>query len=141
MSDTRQTVNIGQRVYSFRGVSDEVSECDCCGRKGLKRTVVMEPTDGGEVVFFGTTCAAKAAGWRTVEIQRAAESAERAAVHAKRDAWQARYAAHPAIVALRAEREAFRASHGGLLFGFGMERIQASNAIVAAVEAEIGPCP
>ena len=43
----------------FLGTSDEVSTCDCCGRKDLKSTVALS-IDDGEAVYFGVTCAARA---------------------------------------------------------------------------------
>lgn len=36
------------------------SQCGCCGRKGLKRTVHLEAVETGEEVFFGVNCAATA---------------------------------------------------------------------------------
>jgi len=49
-------------VTRFRilGITDERTECDCCGRVGLKRTVALEPAEGGDVRYFGTSCAALA---------------------------------------------------------------------------------
>lgn len=47
------------------GVTDEVTECMCCGKNELARTVVFETTEdwqyngGDQFVFFGTTCAKK----------------------------------------------------------------------------------
>ncbi len=47
------------------GITDERTECECCGRKGLKRTVALDRADAegnltGDVTYFGTDCAAKA---------------------------------------------------------------------------------
>ena len=36
------------------------SECECCGRKGLKRTVHLENLTSGDDVFFGVDCASTA---------------------------------------------------------------------------------
>lgn len=47
-------------TFTFQGITDERHECDCCGKAGLKRTVALRPVEGGEVVFYGTTCAALA---------------------------------------------------------------------------------
>lgn len=37
-----------------------MTTCDCCGRTGLKSTVVIEMHDGSEPVYYGVTCAAHA---------------------------------------------------------------------------------
>lgn len=42
-------------------ITDSVNTCDCCGKSGLKVTVAML-TDAGEVVHYGTTCAARNSG-------------------------------------------------------------------------------
>lgn len=41
------------------GVSGDVTTCDACGKKNLKRTVVLEINEA-EPVFYGKDCAAKA---------------------------------------------------------------------------------
>jgi hypothetical protein len=47
--------------YKIRGISDDQTECDCCGRKGLKRTVALEVFKDGEslleVTRVGVDCA------------------------------------------------------------------------------------
>ena len=45
--------------FKLLGIVDEVTVCDCCGKKNLARTVALE-TEGGETVYYGTTCAALA---------------------------------------------------------------------------------
>lgn len=40
------------------GINDEVTTCECCGRSGLKRTVVLSTGEGE--VRYGSECAAKA---------------------------------------------------------------------------------
>lgn len=47
------------------GITDERTDCDCCGRRGLKCTVAIEQTDAegngtGDIVYYGRDCAAKA---------------------------------------------------------------------------------
>lgn len=39
------------------GISDEVTTCECCGKSGLKRTVVISCGDG--MKFYGTSCASR----------------------------------------------------------------------------------
>ena len=47
--------------YKILGISDEQTECDCCGTKGLKRTVALEVWRDGEntleVIRVGVDCA------------------------------------------------------------------------------------
>lgn len=82
------------KAYRVAGTTDEVTNCELCGRDELKGTVVLEPLDAagnGEGVFcyFGSSCAAKAAGWTQREITRRvkeAADAKRAAEKERRDA-------------------------------------------------------
>ncbi len=46
----------------FKGIVDNVNDCDCCGKTGLVKTVALE-TNGGEVVYYGVTCASVALGY------------------------------------------------------------------------------
>jgi hypothetical protein len=50
------------RKYKVLGVNDEQTTCDCCGRKGLKRTVVLEIWENDEntleIMRVGVDCAA-----------------------------------------------------------------------------------
>ena len=64
------------KAYKMIGITDEVTSCDCCGRTDLKRTVVLERTDDGVIVYFGTTCGARAIGWTTKEFAAAAKDAQ-----------------------------------------------------------------
>ena len=41
----------------IKGITDSVTTCDCCGRTHLKRTVAIE-TEDGEILHYGTSCAA-----------------------------------------------------------------------------------
>lgn len=49
----------GETMFRQLGITDDVTECDCCGRKGLKRTVALDSDNTG-LVHFGVDCAAKA---------------------------------------------------------------------------------
>lgn len=40
------------------GVTDEVTSCECCGKRNLKRTVALDLN--GETVHYGVDCAARA---------------------------------------------------------------------------------
>jgi len=43
--------------FQVRGVNDDKSFCECCGKSGLQRVVWIEDTETGEVKHFGTSCA------------------------------------------------------------------------------------
>lgn len=82
------------KAYRVTGTTDDVTTCDLCGKPELKGTVMLLPLDAegnadGEVEFFGTSCAAKAAGWTVKDvragIKRAADEA-RASKEAAREA-------------------------------------------------------
>jgi hypothetical protein len=68
-------LTIKSKIYSIVGTTDERTTCECCGRTGLKGTVVLRPADGGGEVFFGSGCAAKASGWAKKDVDSAAKQA------------------------------------------------------------------
>lgn len=41
------------------GITDEITTCDCCGKKNLKCTIALE-TEGGDIVYYGRDCAGHA---------------------------------------------------------------------------------
>lgn len=43
------------------GIVDNINTCDCCGKTGLVKTVALD--NGGEVVYYGVTCASVALGF------------------------------------------------------------------------------
>jgi hypothetical protein len=45
-------------TYRVIKISDH-QECDCCGKKNLKRTVHMANLTSGEEIFYGVDCASK----------------------------------------------------------------------------------
>ena len=47
------------KTVKILGINDDVTTCECCGRAGLKKTVVLELGDCGSQVHYGTQCAAK----------------------------------------------------------------------------------
>ena len=52
-------------IYAIHGTTDEVTVCACCGKKNLRNTVVLEVVEGvnaGDVMHFGSHCAARALG-------------------------------------------------------------------------------
>lgn len=80
-------------AVTYLGTTDEVFTCDCCGKTGLKSTVALS-IDGGEPVYFGVTCAARALRVGVKEVKaatKAADDAKAAADKARRDAEHAAY--------------------------------------------------
>lgn len=52
-------------IYAIHGTTDEITVCACCGKKNLRNTVVLEIVEGvnaGDVLHFGSHCAARALG-------------------------------------------------------------------------------
>ncbi len=80
------------------GITDSVTSCDCCGKANLARTVCME-LDNGDIVHYGTTCAARNTGKTSKEIN----SEVRAAYAANVKAARAEFYACPAYLAERAQ--------------------------------------
>lgn len=73
------------KIAKLRGTTDECTQCQLCGRDELKRTVVIEFTDTGEIVHAGSDCAAHALGWTQATVRTRARSADKAAYD---KAWQ-----------------------------------------------------
>lgn len=68
-------------AFKVMGTTGDVTSCDCCHRRGLRKTVVLQPVDAdgmadGEVTYYGTGCAAKALGWSSYAVRRAARNAD-----------------------------------------------------------------
>lgn len=85
--------------FEVLGTTDEVTTCDCCGKNPLKATVAIS-FDDAEPVFFGSTCAAKAAKIAPKIMAKAVRSADKAKQKAKEAA---------ATAASRARTDAFHA--------------------------------
>ena len=64
------------KAFEVKGTTDEFTTCELCGREGLKSTIVLVPTAGGDVVHYGSDCGARAAGWAVADIERAARTAD-----------------------------------------------------------------
>ncbi|GGX40880.1 hypothetical protein [Streptomyces noursei] len=93
-------------AYKVRGTTNDVTTCEQCGRDELRGTVVLQPLDAegnpdGDACYFGTSCAAKAAGWTQREVtariktakneERERQAAERAAIREAQRAFLARW--------------------------------------------------
>jgi hypothetical protein len=74
--------------FIVKGINDDKSFCECCGKNGLQRVVWIEDTETGEIKHFGTSCAQKPAkGFDCVAeiksaIKQAKEDEKRMIAHA-----------------------------------------------------------
>jgi GNAT superfamily N-acetyltransferase len=71
----------------YLGTTDDVTSCDCCGRRDLKSTVALEDAHGN-VMHYGTVCAARKTGEPVATVTakvKAADAARQAAERAERD--------------------------------------------------------
>ena len=59
------------------GTDDSITTCDCCGKSGLKLTVLIQ-LDDGEIVNYGTTCASRNTGKPAKRVRDAAAAEYRA---------------------------------------------------------------
>lgn len=67
------------------GTTDDITTCECCGKRGLKLTVALDRD--GEVVHFGRDCAAAAlTGRKSAKVGKRIEFLARAANFARRNA-------------------------------------------------------
>lgn len=77
VNDTRNQTEV--QAMKILGISDEVTTCECCGRKNLKRTVVLSCGEGE--VHYGSQCAAdalraKGLFWTKKDVERLALAAK-----------------------------------------------------------------
>lgn len=70
-------------AYRILGINDEVTTCECCGRSGLKKTVVL--TNGEQEVRYGTECAARAMQVGKREVESGVKSATAEASRVRRE--------------------------------------------------------
>ena len=69
-------------ITHILGISDERTDCECCGRSNLKRTIVLSirTANGDEsVVYYGTDCARRTLGLSAKRAREAVEIAQLAA--------------------------------------------------------------
>lgn len=107
------------------GTDDSITNCDCCGKSGLKFTVIIE-MDDGEIAHYGQVCARRNTG----KDQRTITSEINAHKAAKIAAAQAEWKTHPANLAERA-RFAERPTnlHGLAAMEFVREVCEAADAV------------
>lgn len=114
------------------GITDERTECDCCGKANLKCTVAIEDTDNdgngtGNIAYFGRDCASrKIYGNNKSGNVKAVESLGRAIEYARK--WLRFTEKHTAKVVADAIRVRFTSVHEvgefGLRFDNGVEVVR-----------------
>lgn len=93
-----------RKVFRILGTTDACTHCELCGQDDLRSTVALESLDQdgngtGEIVYYGSTCGPKAAGWTVREFGKRLRAADRdakdkareaelAASTARHEAWQ-----------------------------------------------------
>lgn len=115
------------KAYRVKGTTDEVTTCELCGKVELKGTVVLAVLDadgneGDGVCYFGTACAAKAAGWTVRDVKAGIKRA----ADEKRERQQA-------------ERDAVRRAEREFLAAWYTERYGTPDLIEAAKRAGLSP--
>jgi hypothetical protein len=106
--DKDETMTTATQSLRILGVTDERTDCECCGKSGLKCTVALEHMDGdgngtGEVVYYGRDCASRVVhgnnkSGNVKSVERLAKSIE----YAKR--WLGKTDKHTAKVVANAIR-------------------------------------
>lgn len=78
--------------FLVKGINDDESTCQCCGKEGLARVVWIEDTETGTLRHFGTTCAkSPIKGFQLDKaIDKAIREHDKAKEKAERDAMAAR---------------------------------------------------
>jgi len=76
--DATAAPSVSGTLYRVLGTTEEVTSCDCCGRANLQQTVALECLYTAALVYFGTTCAARANRWSPNRVTRTADSADAA---------------------------------------------------------------
>lgn len=77
--------------FKIMGITGDVDTCECCGKTGLKKTVILgvKDADGNviDVRHYGANCAAEATRFRGTKrsIEKIAEQAQRDAEQAERN--------------------------------------------------------
>lgn len=84
------------------GIDDSVTSCECCGKVNLKSTVVIE-LDSGEIVHYGSVCAARNTGKSSKQINGEIRSEAQRIVNEAAKEYRAspEYLAYQAVLARR----------------------------------------
>jgi len=70
----KNEIDMTTSKYIYKGITDSVTDCDCCGKSDLKRTVVLLDTELNDFKYFGTTCARNAANWTVEQFKKEKEN-------------------------------------------------------------------
>lgn len=62
-------------MMKILGITDETTTCECCGKTNLKKVVVMQ-NEAGNILRYGTDCAARAQGKKSSLVKAEVETAE-----------------------------------------------------------------
>lgn len=113
---TVTSTNIPAARWIARGFTDDVTECEHCGRVELKGTVRLEAItpdgDSDGEIYAGVVCAARLSGRRAAEIRTEAARADRARIQAIRDAHRAWSDAHSTFTCGMRDAEFTRRGYG-----------------------------
>ena len=78
------------RTHKIIGTTQDITDCECCGRTNLKKTVIVAVLDADgntdSIAYYGTVCAAKATKRTVKQITdevSAADAARRATAQAQ----------------------------------------------------------
>lgn len=116
------------------GTDDSITNCDCCGKSGLKFTVIIE-LDNGDIANYGQVCARRNTG----KAQSAITSEIKAHATAKLNAARAEFFASGEHLA---ERARFAARPYGMLgraaVEFVREAKEAADSVRHTVAAKYG---
>ena len=55
-------------TFKIIGVTDDSCVCEKCGKTNLKKVVVLENMETGEIVRYGTDCASRAMGVKKATV-------------------------------------------------------------------------
>ena len=111
------------------GTDDSITTCDCCGKSGLKLTVLIQ-LDSGDVVNYGTTCASRNTGKPAKQINAEIRNEAKRV----RDAAAAELKACAEYQALRAK---IKARPANMIGRAAMEFIAAEDAAETAARVRI----
>jgi len=64
-------------MLKILGISDEVTECDRCGRYELKKTIAILDTETTEIHYYGSECASMLMGFDAKEVNKQARKAKK----------------------------------------------------------------
>lgn len=79
------TTSVADRRARFLGTTDDVTQCECCGRDELKSTVAISLDGESDPVFYGVVCAARALGTTAKVVRSETKAADEARAKAARE--------------------------------------------------------